>query len=141
MLFIRTIWRNYILCFNMYFLKQGGFALSHSLNTRAHNLWNFGCRAITINGIWQSINHWLFRKHSKYTHIVIFYKWIQLPRKSISRNERSQFIVENTSQWQKQSKAQDCPSRIIACWQIFLAEKDQTAGIPFSWRHTLLVCL
>ena len=22
------------------------------LQTRAHNLWNFGCRAITINGIW-----------------------------------------------------------------------------------------
>ena len=65
----------------------------------------------------------MFRKHSKYIHIVIFYKWIQLPRKSISRNERSQFIVENTSQWQKQSKAHDCPSKILACWQIFLTAK------------------
>ena len=63
--------------------------------------------------------------------MVIFFKWyiyqweiwIQLPRKSISRNERSQFIVENTSQWQKQSKPQDCPSRKVACWQIFLTDK------------------
>ena len=32
-----------------------------------------------------------------------------------SRNERSQFMVKNTPQRQKQSKAQDCPSGIVAC--------------------------
>ena len=39
------------------------------------------------------------------------------------KNERSQFIAENISQWQKQSKAQDCPSIIVACWQILLTDK------------------
>ena len=40
---------------------------------------------------------------------------------SISRSERSQFIVENTSQWQ--SSSQDCPSRIVACLQVLLTDK------------------
>ena len=43
--------------------------------------------------------------------------------KSISRNKRCQLIVEKTSQWQKQSKAQDCPSRIVACWHILQTDK------------------
>ena len=51
-----------------------------------------------------------------------------------SRNERSRFIVENTSQLPKQSKAQDCPSRIDACdrfsWQ---TKPSFAAAIPSSW--------
>ena len=57
------------------------------------------------------------------------------------RNERSQFIVENTSQWQNQSKAQDCSSRIVACWQIFLTDKALFFQQPFhSAEDTLCLC-
>ena len=77
--------------------------------------------------------------------MVICYKWwIQkweiwihyITSKSISRNERSQFIVKNTSQWQWQSKAQDCPSKIVACWQILLTDK----ALLFSSHPIQLVC-
>ena len=56
--------------------------------------------------------------------------------------ERSQFILKtNTSQWQKQSKAQDCPSRIVACWQIFLTDKALFFQQPFhSAEDTLCLC-
>ena len=49
--------------------------------------------------------------------------WNSNPLFRKSRNLRSQFIVENTSRWQKQSKAQDCPSRIVACWHILQTDK------------------
>ena len=37
---LQLIWRVILKRYHMY------------VDTRAHNLWNFGCRAITINGIW-----------------------------------------------------------------------------------------
>ena len=55
--------------------------------------------------------------------------------KSISRNEKSQFIVENTSQWQKESKAQDCPSKIVACWQILQKDKASFCSAESPSSH------
>ena len=49
-----------------------------------------------------------------------------LVRKSISRNERSQFIFKKHITMTKQSKAQDCPSRIVGCWQILLTHRGLT---------------
>ena len=57
-----------------------------------------------------------------------------------SRNERSQFIVKNTSQWQKQSWAQDCPLRIVPCWQNLLTEKAFFfSSHPIQLKTLLLV--
>ena len=78
---------------------------------------------------------WLFSTNDR------FRRWKYELNYLISRNERSQFIVENTKQWQKQSKAQDCPSRIVACWQIFLTDKALFFQQPFhSAEDTLCLC-
>ena len=44
------------------------------------------------------------------------------------------------SQWQKQYTAQDCPSRIVACWQIFLTDKALFFQQPFHSPEDIL-CL
>ena len=98
--------------------------------TGAHTCYDFDALFLHCISHFIDVLYWNTRQHT--TYMVIFYKWyIQkweiwihyIASKSISRNERSQFIVENTSQWQKQSKAQDCLSRIVACWQILLTDK------------------
>ena len=87
----------------------------------------------------ENILIWLFSSNDRFRSEK--YESNYLCRKSISRNERSQFIVENTSQWQKQSKPQDCPSRKVACWQIFLTDKALFFQQPFhSAEDTLCLC-
>ena len=110
--------------------------------TRAYNLRNFGGRVITINGIRLMIDCfanvvnvlWYFGT------MVIFYKWyIQkwnmnpLLRKSIPRNERSQFIVENTSQWQS--------SRLSCKNSCMLTDSPDRQSLLFSAAAEDVLCL
>ena len=57
---------------------------------------------------------WLFSTSDRFRSEKYESNYLENPFREM-RNERSRFIVENTSQLPKQSKAQDCPSRIDAC--------------------------
>ena len=43
-----SIWKMNLICITKALFRTA----LNKVTTKAHNLWNFGCRAITINGIW-----------------------------------------------------------------------------------------